>query len=57
MLADQLGECLFLVIHLQSNLHPLDNKVREKLYNICALGSMILLRKLIQRWSGAAARL
>ena len=28
---DQLGEYLFLVVHYQSNLHPLDNKVREKL--------------------------
>ena len=31
MLPDQLGECLFLVFHFQSNLHPLDNIVREKL--------------------------
>ena len=34
VLPDQLGEYLFLVIHFQSNLHPLDNKTCEKLYNI-----------------------
>ena len=34
VLPDQLGEYLFLVIHFQSNLHPLDNKVHEKLYII-----------------------